>query len=55
MTIVVVPAADGKSIGYLDTPLGGLPPLVRWLMTGGGIYSAIAPQAATFIRTDDKS
>jgi hypothetical protein len=53
MVPLALRAAPNTSLAYLDSPIWGIPPLLRWLTTGGGIYSAIAPQGAAFFRTDN--
>jgi hypothetical protein len=54
MTLISFRAAPDTTLGYLNKPFGGVIPLVKWLTTGGGIYSAIAVQSAAFIRMDDE-
>lgn len=54
MTVLSFRAAPNTTLAYLDKPFGGIMPLVKWLTSGSGIYSAIAVQSAAFIRINDK-
>lgn len=55
VTTLACEAAPNTTLGYLDKPLSGMFALLKWLTSGGGIYSAIAVQSAAFIRMSDKS
>lgn len=55
MTVISFRAAPNTTLGYLEKPLGGIVPLLKWLTTGSGIYSAIAVQSAAFVRMDDEN
>jgi len=55
VTIISLRAAPETTLAYLDKPIGGLVALLKWLTSGGGIYSAIAVQSAAFIRMSDEN